>query len=63
MTWDYVGPCEPDAQSFLLDGSAREYILMNLEEGGNYEVSLIAVNSIQQGPPVKVSISTEIASK
>ncbi len=63
LTWNYVGPCSPDTQSFLLQGSERRSLLTNLENGGNYEVSVIAVNSREQGPPAKVLISTQSASE
>ena len=63
LTWNYLGPCNPDSQSFLQQGSDRELELTNLEEGGNYEISLMAINSLQRGPAAKVSVSTSMASE
>jgi len=63
LTWNYVGPCNPDSQSFLLQGSDRQLVLNDLEEGGNYDISLLAVNSLQRGPAAKVSVSTAMASE
>ena len=60
LSWHYTGPCTIDAQSFLLEGTARSHVLHGLQEGGNYYVSLFAVSGVSQGPTATVSVTTEI---
>ena len=60
LSWNYNGPCTVDAQSFLLERSARSYVFQGLQEGGDYDVSLFAVNGVDQGPRAMISVNTDI---
>ena len=61
FSWHYTGPCDEDAQSFLLEGSVRNQRLQDLQEGGNYAVSLFGLNDIGQGPTAMTLVSTSSA--
>lgn len=58
LSWRYRGPCEETSQSFLLSPEARNRLLQGLEEGGDYEVSIFAVNQVGQGPIASIRVST-----
>ena len=45
----------------MLGAEVRGYVLMGLEEGGDYTVTLNAVNSAGQGPPASTRVMTLIA--
>lgn len=51
LMWRYVGPCAADSQSFLLDGGSMSSVLRDLEEGGNYSITLTPMNSVGAGAP------------
>lgn len=59
FSWRYLGPCDADTQSFFLDAGARAHSVMNLEEGGEYVVSLIAMNNVGQSPEADVAVTTQ----
>lgn len=58
ITWRYTGPCDTDTQSFLLDSGARSRTLEDLEEGGNFEIRLMPMNSIGD-TTTSVQVSTQ----
>ena len=60
LRWTYTGPCDSDSQFLLLNSSARNLLLRDLEEGGNYVITLSAQNAVGSGINAVARISTSI---
>ena len=59
LKWTYTGPCDSNSQSLLLNSSARNYLIKELEEGGNYVITLYTQNVVgSEGHNAMYHIST-----
>ena len=67
IVYTYLGGCsdytQPENMTTVIDGTAREYTLQNLQEFSDYNITIAAVNYAGQSIQTKLTAPTQLAGR